>query len=158
IGALAAFVRIEGGTLHHVKPHGALYNMAAVQVELAEALAQAVYDVDPTLKLYGLSNSALIRAGQKLGLKVAQEVFADRTYQADGTLTPRQTPGALITDPAQACAQAVRMIKAGKVATLQGTDITIQADTLCLHGDAATAPLFAKQIYHTLQQEGIHIR
>ncbi len=105
LGALAAFAHAEGGTVHHVKPHGALYNMAAVNPALAEALAEAVYRVQPTAALYGLAGSALIGAGQKLGLATAQEVFADRTYQADGTLTPRRHPNALLTDPAAAIAQ-----------------------------------------------------
>nr|WP_317241402.1 5-oxoprolinase subunit PxpA [Hymenobacter sp. 5414T-23] len=99
LGALAAFVLVEGGTVHHVKPHGALYNMAAINPALAEAIAEAVYRVQPEACLYGLAGSALISAGQKLGLSTAHEVFADRTYQPNGTLTPRRQPNALITDP-----------------------------------------------------------
>ena len=96
LGALAAVVKAEGGQLHHLKPHGALYNMAATKAALAEAIAEAVYKVQPELMLYGLAGSALTKAGEKLGLRTAHEVFADRTYQADGTLTPRRQPDALI--------------------------------------------------------------
>ncbi|TGE04963.1 LamB/YcsF family protein [Hymenobacter fodinae] len=158
LGALAAFVRAEGGTVHHVKPHGALYNMAAVNPTLAEALAEAVYQVHPEACLYGLAGSALISAGQKLGLHVAQEVFADRTYQPNGTLTPRRQPNALLTDPAAAIAQVVRMVQEGKVQALSGEDVTIQADTVCIHGDGAHALEFAQRIRATLQQAGITIQ
>jgi len=109
IGALAAFVQAEGGAMHHVKPHGALYNMAAVTPALAEAIAEAVYRVNPELVLYGLAGSALIKAGQKLGLRTANEVFADRTYQPDGTLTSRRLPNALLSDPQEAIRQVVRV-------------------------------------------------
>ncbi|TGD77122.1 LamB/YcsF family protein [Hymenobacter wooponensis] len=158
LGALAAFVRAEGGTVHHIKPHGALYNMAAVNPALAEALAEAVYRVQPEACLYGLAGSALISAGQKLGLSVAHEVFADRTYQPNGTLTPRRQPNALISDPAAAIAQVVRMVKEGRVRALSGEDVAIQADTVCIHGDGAHALEFAQQIRARLQQEGIAVR
>jgi UPF0271 protein len=158
LGALAAFVRAEGGTVHHVKPHGALYNMAAVNPVLAEALAEAVYRVQPEAYLYGLAGSALISAGQKLGLSVAHEVFADRTYQPNGTLTPRRQPNALITDPAAAIGQVIRMVKEGCVQALSGEDVTIQADTVCIHGDGAHALEFAQQIRTRLREEGITVR
>ncbi|GAB3540178.1 5-oxoprolinase subunit PpxA [Pontibacter brevis] len=155
VGALAAFVQAEGGELHHVKPHGALYNMAAVNEALAEAIAEAVYKVKPQAVLYGLAGSQLIRAGEKLGLATANEVFADRTYQPDGTLTSRRLPGALLTDPADAILQAVRMVKEGKVKTQQGEDISIQADTVCIHGDGPHALTFARHIQEVLTSEGI---
>ncbi|GAB2785388.1 UPF0271 protein [Hymenobacter luteus] len=158
LGALAAFVRAEGGIVHHVKPHGALYNMAAVNLALAEALAEAVYRVHPEACLYGLAGSALISAGQKLGLATAHEVFADRTYQPNGTLTPRRQPDALITDADKAISQVVRMVKDGRVRAQSGEDVAIQADTVCLHGDGAHALAFAQQIRARLKQEGIAVR
>ncbi|UOG72817.1 LamB/YcsF family protein [Hymenobacter tibetensis] len=158
IGALQAFVRAEGGTLHHVKPHGALYNMAAVNPALAEAIAEAVYRVHPEACLYGLAGSALISAGQKLGLATAYEVFADRTYQPNGTLTPRRQPNALLTDATAAINQVIRMVKEGHVRALSGEDVAIQADTVCIHGDGAHALEFAQQIRARLQQEGINVQ
>ncbi|MDF7811713.1 5-oxoprolinase subunit PxpA [Hymenobacter sp. YC55] len=158
IGALQAFVRAEGGTLHHVKPHGALYNMAAVNPALAEAIAEAVYRVQPDACLYGLAGSALISAGQKLGLTTAHEVFADRTYQPNGTLTPRRQPDALITDATAAINQVVRMVKEGRVRALSGDDVAIQADTVCIHGDGAHALEFAQQIRARLQEENISVQ
>ncbi len=158
IGALAAFAQAEGGKLHHVKPHGALYNMAAVSHPLSEAIAEAVYKVNPEAVLYGLAGSELVNTGHHIGLKVAHEVFADRTYQADGTLTPRSEANALITQPAVAITQVMRMVKEGIVSTQQGTDITIKADTICLHGDGTGALLLAKAIYEVLKQQDILIK
>jgi 5-oxoprolinase (ATP-hydrolysing) subunit A len=158
MGALAAFVRAEGGRLHHLKPHGALYNMAAGQEALAEAIAEAVYRVDPAVALYGLAGSALIRAGRKRGLKTAQEVFADRTYQPDGTLTPRRQPQALITDPGAAARQVVQMIKTGKVVSVGGEEVAIRADTVCIHGDGPRALDFARHLRQALQSAGIGLR
>lgn len=155
IGALSAFVQAEGGELHHVKPHGALYNMAAVNKALAEAIAEAVYKVKPEAVLYGLAGSELIRAGERLGLTTANEVFADRTYQQDGTLTSRRFPDALITDTADAILQVLRMVKEGKVKTQQGEDIAIQADTVCIHGDGPHALSFARHIQEVLTSEGV---
>lgn len=155
IGALSAFVQAEGGELHHVKPHGALYNMAAVNKGLAEAIAEAVYKVKPEAVLYGLAGSELMKAGEQLGLATANEVFADRTYQQDGTLTSRRFPDALITDPADAILQVLRMVKEGKVKTQQGEDIAIQADTVCIHGDGPHALSFARHIKEVLTSEGV---
>ncbi|MBM7702444.1 5-oxoprolinase subunit PxpA [Metabacillus iocasae] len=157
IGALSAFVQAEGGALHHVKPHGALYNMAAVDASLSEAIAQAVYRVNPDVILYGLAGGELVKAGEKVGLRVASEVFADRTYQEDGTLTSRRLPNALITDDEEAVKQVVRMVKEGKVLTQQGKDISIQADTVCIHGDGAHALAFARHINNVLREEKIEI-
>lgn len=158
IGALSGFVKAEGGRLQHVKPHGALYNMAAVNRTLSEAIAEAVYKVDPELILYGLSGSELVKAGEGIGLKVAHEVFADRTYQADGTLTSRRDPNALITDNDVAIKQIVRMVKEGKVRATNGSDIAIKADTICIHGDGKTAVEFARVIPGALESEGIMVR
>ncbi|UYZ59692.1 5-oxoprolinase subunit PxpA [Hymenobacter latericus] len=158
LGALEAFVRAEGGRMHHLKPHGALYNMAAVNAALAEAIAEALYRVNPELVLYGLAGSELIKAGAKLGLRTANEVFADRTYQQNGTLTPRRQPDALITDSQLAIRQVVRMVKEGKVRAQQGMDVAMQADTVCIHGDGAHAVEFAQQIRQVLQHEGVQVQ
>ena len=154
LGALQAVAQAEGGQLHHLKPHGALYNMAATNAALAEAIAEAVYRVQPELVLYGLAGSELTKAGEKLGLKTAHEVFADRTYQANGTLTPRRQPDALITEAATAIAQVLRMVQHGRVRTQQGADVAIRADTVCLHGDGAHALEFAQQLHAALRQAG----
>lgn len=155
IGALASFVKSEGGTMKHVKPHGALYNMAAVNKGLATAIAEAVYKVDPELVLYGLSGSELILAGSAAGLAVANEVFADRTYQQNGTLTPRRQANALITDHHLAIAQVIHMVKAGEVLSEQGFPVKIKADTICIHGDGSSAVAFATNIYAAFKEEGI---
>jgi UPF0271 protein len=158
IGALQAFVRAEGGRLQHVKPHGALYNMAARDQALAGAIAEAVCRADPELILFGLSGSALIEAGQRVGLRTASEVFADRTYLADGSLTPRHRPDALVADAAAAVEQAVRMARTGKVATTQGQEITIEAHTICIHGDGPHALEYAMRIHEALLAAGIRLQ
>ncbi|QHL89286.1 5-oxoprolinase subunit PxpA [Nibribacter ruber] len=158
IGALQAFVQAEGGVLHHVKPHGALYNMAAINASLAQAIAEAVYKVNPHLHLYGLAGSELVKAGEKLGLHVAHEVFADRTYQADGTLTSRRLPNAMIINQQEAVQQVIRMIKEGKVRSQQGEEVAIQADTICIHGDVAHALELAQLIKEKLTQKGIQLQ
>ena len=155
VGALDAFVKTEGGKLHHVKPHGALYNMAAKDRALAEAIAMAIYKIDPGLILYGLSGSELILAGESAGLKVANEVFADRTYQQDGNLTSRKQPHALITDHLLAVAQVIQMVKEGTVISAQGTLVPIQADTICIHGDGKSALTFAEQLCKEFYKEGL---
>jgi 5-oxoprolinase (ATP-hydrolysing) subunit A len=157
IGALGAFVKAEGGTMSHVKPHGALYNMAAKDAALAEAIAKAVYDVDPTLILYGLAGSELIRAGKKIGLRTVNEVFADRTYQQDGSLTPRSNPRAVIVDEQEAVQQVLTMVKEKRVRSLQGIDVPIEAETVCIHGDGKKAVLFAKRLYEALRKEGVDV-
>ncbi|MEK8129579.1 5-oxoprolinase subunit PxpA [Paenibacillus filicis] len=158
IGALWGFVRSEGGAMQHVKAHGELYNMAAVNPGLAEAVAEAVYKVDPGLILLGLAGSELIRAGERIGLRTASEVFSDRTYQSSGSLTPRRQPDALITDDGEAVRQVIRMVQEGKVHSRQGTDVGIQADTVCIHGDGAHALEFARTIHEALQQAGIAVQ
>lgn len=158
VGALAACAKVQQTTLKHVKPHGALYNMAARKPELADAIAAAVYAIDPSLILYGLSGSELIKAGRNKGLNVYSEVFADRTYQEDGTLTARSDKNALIHNPEQAAQQVLHMIRTGKVISLQGTEVDIQADTVCLHGDRPEAVQFARTIHQTLKDQAIRIR
>ncbi|QOS98746.1 5-oxoprolinase subunit PxpA [Brevibacterium sp. JNUCC-42] len=157
MGALHAFVKAQGGIMHHVKPHGALYNMAAQNDSLAEAIAEAVYSLDTELILYGLSGSRLVKAAEKIGLRSAHEVFADRTYQIDGSLTSRRQPNAVLTDTDEAVSQVIRMVKEGKVTSQQGTDVMIKADTVCIHGDGVHALSFAKQIRSQLENEQITI-
>ena len=155
LGALHAIAKAEGGRLHHLKPHGALYNMAATNAALAEAIAEAVYRVQPELVLYGLAGSELTKAGEKLGLRTAHEVFADRTYQANGTLTPRRQPDALISSADAALAQVLRMVQSGKVRSQQGSDVAIRADTVCLHGDGGHALEFAQRLNQELRAAGV---
>jgi UPF0271 protein len=157
IGALAGFATSCGGKLAHVKPHGALYNMAARDGKLAHAIAQAVKDFDPRLVLFGLAGSELVRASEQAGLKTANEVFADRTYQADGSLTPRTHPDAMIHDVQTAVAQVTRMVREGRVRSQQGSDVPVQADTLCIHGDEPNAVEFAKRIRQALDADGVRV-
>ncbi|SEA06358.1 UPF0271 protein [Thalassobacillus cyri] len=155
IGALNGFVQSEGGKMQHVKPHGALYNMAAKRQDLSEAIAEAVFKVDSDLILFGLAGSELVKAGKKAGLRTASEVFSDRTYQEDGSLTSRKEINALLTDYEEAVSQVIRMVKEKKVHTVQGKDIDVQADTICIHGDGANALDFAKYINQALKESGI---
>lgn len=141
-----------GGKLHHVKSHGALYNMAAKDVVLAKAIAGAVKDFDASLIYYGLSGSVMISEAAALGLQTANEVFADRTYQPDGSLTPRSSQGALLTDVNEVVKQVKKFVKENKVATVTGSIITIKADTICIHGDGKHAVEFVKAI-HQLRHE-----
>ncbi|WP_227394721.1 LamB/YcsF family protein [Jeotgalibacillus aurantiacus] len=158
VGALYGFVKAQGSKMQHVKPHGALYNMAAKDPVLAGAIARAVRDLDEELILFGLSGGELIRAGKEVGLQTASEVFADRTYQPDGSLTPRTQPNALITEDEKAVAQVIRMVKEGIVMDTSGNDVPIEAHTVCIHGDGAHALTFARKINRTLADEGIDIK
>ena len=158
VGAAAALARAVGARLAHVKPHGALYNMAARDRRLADAIASAVRDWDRGLRLYGLSGSELIRAAEAHGLSAAAEVFADRTYRADGSLTPRSSPNALIESEDAAAAQAMQMIEHGNVRALDGTTVAVRADTVCLHGDAPRAVAFAARLREAIEQRGIAVR
>ncbi|MTV50460.1 5-oxoprolinase subunit PxpA [Heliobacillus mobilis] len=157
VGALQAFVRAAGGKLNHVKPHGALYNMAAQMDELAEAIAEGIQKVDPNLILYGLSGSRLVKAGKKVGLRVAQEVFADRSYKADGTLTPRSHPQAVIHDPGVAARRVMQMISSQTVQAVDGSSISLEADTVCIHGDTPSAIEMARILRCRLEEEGIAV-
>ena len=157
LGALEAFLRPHGLRLHHVKPHGALYNMAAKDYVLARAVCDAVRDFDPRLVLVGLSGSELIRAAGDAGLRAASEVFADRAYEEDGSLVSRQKPGAMITDEAEAIRRVVRMVTEGKVTAVTGKEIPLRADTVCVHGDGEKAVLFARSIRKALEENGIRV-
>lgn len=157
LGALMAFARAKGERIQHVKPHGAMYNTAAKDEDLALAIAEAIYEVDKDIILMGLANSEMIKAGKKIGLKVANEVFADRAYNADGTLVSRKLEGAVIHDTELAISRVVRMIKEGKVTTIDGQDIEIKADSICVHGDNPEAVEFVRKIREKLSDEGIEV-
>jgi UPF0271 protein len=144
--------------LHHMKPHGALYNMAAKDASISKAIAQALYDFDKTLVLFGLSGSHLINEAKAMGIKTASEVFADRTFQDEGSLTPRTQSNALIHDEEQSLKQVLQMIISGKVTTTSGKQISIVAETICLHGDGKNAVAFAKAIHDKLKSENIEIK
>lgn len=144
--------------VRHVKPHGALYNLAARDRTTATIVAEAVRDVDPTLILFGLAGSELVRAGKACGLVVAQEVFGDRTYRGDGSLTPRTDARALIQDEAEVVAQVLQMVQTGTVRTIDGTEIPVAADTICLHGDGPKAVAFARQMRTALTAAGIDVK
>jgi UPF0271 protein len=156
-GAVEAFVRACGAKLHHVKPHGALYNMAAKDAGLAEPIARAVRDLGGGILLYALSGSAMMDAAARVGLQAIGEVFADRSYQDDGTLTPRDRPGAMITDEALSVAQALAMVEHGKVRAQSGAEIRVSAGTICLHGDQPGAASFAKALRQAFAERGIAV-
>ncbi|MCP5452491.1 MAG: LamB/YcsF family protein [Spirochaetaceae bacterium] len=158
VGALGAFAAARGVELTHVKPHGALYNMAAKRSELAEAIAGAVAAYDPALVLVGLYGSELIKAGIAAGLRCAGEAFADRAYRADGSLVPRSQPGAVIDDPAACAARAVRMVSDGSVTAIGGERVELRPDTICLHGDGDGALELAAALSKALREAGVDIR
>ncbi|MBP1948021.1 LamB/YcsF family protein [Virgibacillus litoralis] len=158
IGGLQAFCKVHSVQMQHVKPHGAMYNLAAKNRDVANAVARAVYDVDSKLMLYGLAGSELLVAGRELELTVASEVFADRTYQADGTLTPRGRADAVISDVDDAVQQVERMVNEGVVRTVNGETVDIKADTICVHGDSAHAVSFVEKLRVMLESAGIVVR
>lgn len=157
IGALAAFAHAAGRRLHHVKPHGALYNMAACDAALADAIARATRDFDANLILVGLAGSELVRAGERAGLAVAHEAFADRRYEADGSLTPRSEADAVIEGVDAAVAQALSIATRGRAVACDGGEIALRADTLCVHGDRPGAALFAARLRAALEQAGVDV-
>ncbi|MEH7234633.1 5-oxoprolinase subunit PxpA [Bacillus sp. JJ1562] len=158
IGALSAFCQAQDVKLTHVKPHGALYNMAAVDTSIAEAIARGIANFDSSLAIYGLSGSKLIEAGEKYGLKTVSEVFADRTYQPNGTLTPRTQPNAVIHDSNDAIKQVLQMVKEQTVQAITGEVIAIKADSICVHGDNSHALQFVQELRNALTNEGITIK
>lgn len=143
---------------NHVKPHGALYNMAARDEKLADAIARATKLADPNLVLFAPDNSALSRAGEAQGLQIAREVFADRNYLANGSLVPRSRPDALLHEPNEATARVLRMLREGKVRSVDGGDVDLRAETICLHGDNPDAVEFARTLRTALEKEGVEIR
>ena len=157
MGALLAFCAAHGVALQHVKPHGALYNMAAKDEALAAGIAEGIASVDKNVILLGLAGSKLLSAGRAAGLRVASEVLADRAYQADGSLVPRSKPGAVIHDADEAIARTVRMVKEGKVTAITGEEVAIEAHSICVHGDNPDAVEFVRRIRAKLEAEGVTI-
>ena len=157
LGALSAIARAEGAALRHVKPHGALYNMSARRADTAEAIARAVASFDDTLVLVGLPGSELLSAATRLGLSVAAEGFADRSYEKDGSLTPRHVAGAVVSDPGHAAERAVRMVRDRKVAARDGSTFSLKVDTICVHGDTPGAADLAAAVRAGLEQAGITV-
>jgi UPF0271 protein len=158
IGALAAIASSEGVSLAHVKAHGALYNMAARDRSLADAIARAVLAVDRSLVLFGLPASELLRAGEALGLRVASEGFADRAYAPDGSLTPRTAPGSVIHDPEEVVRRSLRMVTDRQVTATDGSTLTFFVDTLCVHGDTPGAAELTRRLRDGLEQRGVAVR
>jgi UPF0271 protein len=158
IGALSAIAAAEGVRVVHVKPHGALYNMAVRDRGLADAIARAVAAVDRTLVLFGLPNSEILEAGRRAGLTVAAEGFADRAYEPDGSLSARSLPGSVIHDPEKVIYRAVRMIKEGRVTARDGSELQFHVDTLCTHGDTPGAGNLTKLLREGLEREGLTVR
>jgi UPF0271 protein len=157
LGALHAFARAEGARVAHVKPHGALYNMAARDAALAAGIAAAVHDFDPALVLYGLAGSALPAAGVARGLAVAHEAFCDRAYESDGSLVPRSHPGAVLDDPAAAAAQLLALVRDGAMVARDGSRVEIPCDSVCLHGDRADAAVVARLLRAALATAGVSV-
>jgi UPF0271 protein len=158
VAALASICAQLGTRLNHVKPHGALYNAAARDRAVADAIATAVREIDPSLILFGLSGSRLIESGRAHGLQVANEVFAERAYDADGRLAPRGTPGAVIDDLDASLAQVRLLLRDGVAVARDGSRIPLHADTLCLHGDRSDAVAFAGALRHALESEGVRVQ
>jgi len=157
VGALDAFCKAAGVKLQHVKPHGALYNMAAKDTALAKAICEGIYEYDSSLILLGLANSEMIIQAKNMGLPCAAEVFADRAYEDDGTLVARTKPGAMIKDEEEAVRRVVGMIKNHKVTSINGKEIEICPDSVCVHGDSEKALLFVKKIRAAFEEEGIAV-
>jgi len=156
-GAVAAFARAAGSRLHHIKCHGALYNMAAMDQPLSEAMARAVKDLGDGIILYGLANSTMMDCATKLGIKAVGEGFADRGYTDEGVLAPRGQPGGMIEDESKSVAQALGMIEQGIVTSLSGKRVPVTVGTLCLHGDQPGAAAFAKALRRTFAEKGITV-
>ncbi len=158
IGAVSAIAKAEGATLRHVKPHGALYNMSVRRAEIAEAIARAVASFDGGLLLMGLPGSELLSAGSRLGLRVAAEAFADRSYEPDGTLTPRHLSDSVLSEPGRAVERAIRMVRDGKVVARDGSTFSLTVDTICVHGDTPNAAELAAAVRLGLEQSGVEVR
>ncbi len=158
LSALDGIARTVGVEMNHVKPHGALYNATFTDKNLARVIAQAVKDFNPNLKLMGLSENNLVKAGEEIGLQVVHEVFLDRAYENDGTLVSRRKEGAMITDSKLAVERGIRMLTEGKVEAIDGTDIDIKADSICVHGDGEKALQFVREIKSALEAKGIEIQ
>ena len=157
LGALDAIARAEGGRIVNVKPHGALYNQAARDLPLAEAIVAAVHAFDPSVVIFALANSQLVEAARRAGLPYAEEVFADRGYMPDGALVPRSQPGALLDDEDAVMTRTLAMIREKRVQAIDGSIVPLNAQTICLHGDGAHALAFARKIRERLAAESIAV-
>jgi UPF0271 protein len=157
LGIFQAIATAAGLLPNHVKPHGALYNMAVRDEKLAEPIARAIKSVDSKLILFAPDNTDLANAGEAQGLQIAREVFADRNYLADGWLVPRTRADALLTDPVEAAQRVLRMLREGKVRSVEGNDVEVRAETICVHGDTPGAVEFARQLRKQLEEEGVEI-
>ena len=157
IGAFQALATAAGARTNHVKPHGAMYNAAVNDEQIAEAIAHGILAVDSSLILFAPANSALERAGKSAELRVMREVFADRNYLENGSLVPRSRPDALLRDPAEAATRVLRMLSEGKVQSVEGRDVEVCAETICLHGDTPGAVEFARALRSRLESEGVEI-
>jgi UPF0271 protein len=157
VGALAAIAAAQGVRLQHVKPHGALFNMAARDASLADAIARATAVIDRSLVLFGLPGSELVAAGERAGLRTAREGFADRAYQPDGALVARSEPGSLIVEPERVAERALRMVREGRVDAIDGTVIALAVDTLCVHGDTPGADELAARVRRALEGAGVAV-
>lgn len=157
VGALEVFCRSYGMKLQHVKPHGALYNMAVKDKTMADAICRGIYAADPELILLGPAGSCMNRAAKEIGLASAGEVFADRAYEEDGSLVSRKKQGAMITDAEEAVRRVLQMVKKGTVTAITGKEIPVQADSICIHGDSPEAVEFARMIRTALIKEGIEL-
>jgi UPF0271 protein len=158
LGALQAFARAKGIEVQHVKLHGAFYNMAAIDYKLSLEIAKGIYQVDKDIILLALAGSQMVKAGKEAGLKVAEEVFADRAYNSNGTLVSRKLPGSVIHDKDLAIERVKSMVKYGKVKAITGEEIDIKADSICVHGDNPEAVDFVKLIRERLEEDGIQIK
>ena len=157
LGIFQAVASAVGMRPNHVKPHGALYNIAVRDKKLADAIGRAIASVDPKLILFAPSNSELARAGEAHGLQVAHEIFGDRNYLDDGWLVPRTRPDALLHDPKEAAQRALRMLREGKVRSVEGRDVDVRGETICVHGDTPGAVEFARELRTQLEREGVRI-
>ncbi len=157
VGALKAFCHAAGIPLQHVKPHGAMYNMAGKDAAMADAICEGIREVDPSLILLGLSGSELIEGAKRAGLPYAREVFADRAYEEDGSLVARSKAGAVITDEEEAIARVISMVKEHKVTAITGKEIEVVPDSICLHGDNPKAVLFSEKIRKALEAENVTV-
>lgn len=157
IGAFRSLATAVGVRANHVKPHGALYNMAVRDEKMADAIVHAMLAVDSGLILFAPANSAMEQAGRKAGLQVAREIFADRNYLNDGWLVPRTRPDALLHDPSEAAERVLRMLREGKVRSVEGQDVEVRGETICVHGDTPGAVEFARELRSRLEREGVKI-
>ncbi|MDJ1161486.1 5-oxoprolinase subunit PxpA [Burkholderia gladioli pv. gladioli] len=155
LGALSAIAQAEGGRIAHVKPHGALYNQAARDPRIADAVVAAIHDFDPSVVVFGLAGSGFVGAARRLGLAAVEEVFADRGYRADGSLVPRSEAGAMVEDEDEMLARTLEMVRGRRVRAVTGEWVPLNAQTVCLHGDGPHALAFARRIRNALEHAGV---